>query len=183
MIAKRRVDFVTGNINSYARILNGPAQLEKIKTYNQLAASIAELQRDREERKKAARAKKQEQLEERMKNAAEKERKAKDTRDRLLPLCREHVAKGLEHVLSLNLKNSSTSSETDKPDKMQILKHVFGHSEAKTGLKKGRADQILTELIGPAESEPCVEASDEALEGDGGDVMAFPLPPLPGNLV
>ena len=58
MIAKRRVDFVTGNINSYARILNGPAQLEKIKTYNQLAASIAELQRDREERKKAARAKK-----------------------------------------------------------------------------------------------------------------------------
>ena len=121
-----------------------------------------------------------------MKNAAEKERKAKDARDRLLPLCREHVAKGLEHVLSLNLKNlknSSTSSETDKPDKMQILKHVFGHAEAKTGLRKDRADQILTELIGPAESEPCIEASDEALEGDGGDVMAFPLPPLPGNLV
>ena len=64
-----------------------------------------------------------------------------------------------------------------------LREHVFGHSEAKTGLKKGRADQILTELIGPAEGEPCVEALDEALEGDGGDVMAFPLPPLPGNLV
>ena len=62
VIAKRLVDFVTGNINSYARILNGPAQLEKIKTYNQLAASIAELQRDREERKKAARAKKRSSL-------------------------------------------------------------------------------------------------------------------------
>ena len=31
VIAKRRIDFVTGNINRYARISNDPAQLEKIK--------------------------------------------------------------------------------------------------------------------------------------------------------
>ena len=54
MIAKRRVDFVTGNINRYARILNGPVQLENIKTFNQLAASIAELQQDMDEKKEAA---------------------------------------------------------------------------------------------------------------------------------
>ena len=118
-----------------------------------------------------------------MKNAAEKERKAKDTRDRLLPLCREHVAKGLEHVLSLNLKNSSTSSEQDKPDKIQILKHVFDHPEAKSSLKRDRANELLRELMSSPESEPCAEASDEAFDGNGADVMAFPLPPLPGNLV
>ena len=41
VIANRRIDSITGN--SYARILSGPTQLEKIKTYNQLSASIAQL--------------------------------------------------------------------------------------------------------------------------------------------
>ncbi len=40
-IAKRRIDFMTGNVNSYARILNGPAQLDSISTYNNLAASLS----------------------------------------------------------------------------------------------------------------------------------------------
>ena len=31
IIAKRRIDIVTGNVNSYARMLNGPTQLEKSK--------------------------------------------------------------------------------------------------------------------------------------------------------
>jgi hypothetical protein len=47
VIAKRRIDIVTGNINSYARVLNGPHQLEKIKTYNELAATMAVLKEER----------------------------------------------------------------------------------------------------------------------------------------
>ena len=61
-IAKRRVDFVSGNVNSYARILNGPAQLERIKTYNQLSASIAQLQRERDEQKLATKAQKKKMI-------------------------------------------------------------------------------------------------------------------------
>jgi hypothetical protein len=38
-IVKRRIDFMTGNVNSYLRILNGPAQLDSNSTYNNLAAS------------------------------------------------------------------------------------------------------------------------------------------------
>jgi hypothetical protein len=33
---------MTGNVNSYALILNGPSQLDSIKTYNDLAASLSE---------------------------------------------------------------------------------------------------------------------------------------------
>ena len=40
-IAKRRINFMTGNVNSYTRILNGPAQLDSISTYNNLAASLS----------------------------------------------------------------------------------------------------------------------------------------------
>ena len=31
VIAKRRIDMVSGNVSSYARVLNGPHQLEKIR--------------------------------------------------------------------------------------------------------------------------------------------------------
>ena len=44
-IARRRIDFISGNVNSYARILNGPVQLDKIRTYNNLTASLSEYQR------------------------------------------------------------------------------------------------------------------------------------------
>jgi hypothetical protein len=40
-IAKRRIDFMTGNVNSYVLILNGPAQLDSISMYNNLAASLS----------------------------------------------------------------------------------------------------------------------------------------------
>ena len=32
----------TGNVCSYARVLNGPQQVEKIKTFNELAATMAQ---------------------------------------------------------------------------------------------------------------------------------------------
>ena len=54
VIAKRRVDVVAGNVQSYARILNGPAQLQKIKTFNQLAASMAEYKREKTDKEEKA---------------------------------------------------------------------------------------------------------------------------------
>ena len=100
-----------------------------------------------------------------------------------VPICKEHVAKGLRHVLSLSVKNGSKSSDSDKPDKLQILKHVFDHPEAKSSLKKGRADQLLKELIPSAGSEPCAEDVDEVIKDTGRDVMNFPLPPPPPGLL
>ena len=40
----RRIDFISGNVNSYALIINGSHQLKLIKTLNDLATSIAVLQ-------------------------------------------------------------------------------------------------------------------------------------------
>ena len=48
VIVKRRVDFVAGHINSYTCMLNGQKDIEKIKTYNQLASSIAELRKEQD---------------------------------------------------------------------------------------------------------------------------------------
>ena len=47
LIAKHRIEFIKGNVNSYARILNGPQQPEKIKTFNDLSASIPAFQKEK----------------------------------------------------------------------------------------------------------------------------------------
>lgn len=102
-IAKRRVDMVSGNVNSYARILNGPEQIESIKTYNQLAASMAIVRRERDERNEAAKEKKKQDEAKKASKKAEKQQKELEDMQRLGPICEEHVGKGLDHVLGLKV--------------------------------------------------------------------------------
>jgi hypothetical protein len=45
-VAKRRIDLISGNVNSYARILNDPARLEMIQDVNKMTAAVAEVSAD-----------------------------------------------------------------------------------------------------------------------------------------
>ena len=188
-IARRRIDFVTGNVNSYARILNGPAQIEKIKTYNQLSASIAQLQRDREANTEASRAQKKKVDLEKAAKKLEKEREAKELHYKLLPSCQEHVQQGLLHVLVLKLG-----------PKRDILKHVYAHEEAKSSLRLPRANELLRLQFSAADGTNASENyNDNELQNgsggedgnangmyvgeavvDDGDVAMIPMPLLPG---
>jgi len=103
VIAKRRIDMVTGNINRYARVLNGPHQLEKIRTYNELAATMAVLKTEKEQQQKEQREKKKKEDEEKAARRAEKESAAITKAAELEPVCKGHVEKGIAHVLSLTL--------------------------------------------------------------------------------
>ena len=135
-IARRRIDIVTGNVNSYARILNGPTQLEKLKTYNQLAASMAEIQKEKDEKNEASRAEKKIAAVEKAAKKLQKEQKAREEHVRLFPICSQHVALGLGHMLSLTV-----------PQKVAILKHVYNHPEAKKSLKMADANQYLKDVM------------------------------------
>ena len=53
-IAKRRTDVVTGNINSYARVCNGPDQLKQLQQYNKLIASLSALNTEDQEQAELA---------------------------------------------------------------------------------------------------------------------------------
>ncbi len=48
-IAKRCICFISNDVNSYARILNGPPQLQQIGEFNELAANISALQLEKKE--------------------------------------------------------------------------------------------------------------------------------------
>ena len=76
----------------------------------------------------------------------ESDQKAKAEYDRLLPICKEHVARGIAHVLQLNLNNSSPS---EVPSKIDILRHVFERKEANSSLRLQRANRLLEDLLHP----------------------------------
>jgi hypothetical protein len=98
-IAKRRIDFMSGNVNSYARILNGPAQLANIKTYNDLAASLVEYNNEVQEQKAVGLAAKKKADKDTKAKKAEREKLTEEQRILLEPVCAKHVAKGLTHCL------------------------------------------------------------------------------------
>ena len=56
--AKRKRDFVTGNINSYSRILNDEKNLEKFQDYTELSVGLEMLNAEKDEKSKEASAKK-----------------------------------------------------------------------------------------------------------------------------
>ena len=136
VVARHRIDFVSGNINSYARILNGPSQLDQITSYNQLAASISKLQQEREEHRRKNQEQKKKGDAEAAANRERREREAREKHDENLPICQALVDKGLDHIMTKTLKV-----------KINILKYVFGHKEAKVHLKAARANAILIELM------------------------------------
>jgi len=121
-IGRRRIDFMTGNVNSYARILNGPAQLELISTYNNLAASLSlsEYHSEVQAQKAIAVAKKQKSIVEKAAKKVLRNTQVAQQRLLLLPICMHHVSGGggLTHCLTLNLNSMR-----------DILKHVFNINE------------------------------------------------------
>jgi hypothetical protein len=52
--AKRKQDFISGNINSYSRIMNDKASMELINDYNGLAASLAMMNAEKDKKKTKA---------------------------------------------------------------------------------------------------------------------------------
>ena len=99
--AKRRIDIISGNIASYSRVLNSEAQLKKIREFNEVAASIAMLNAEKDEKKK----KRDEE-----KKQTDTEKEAKKTkriageagkREELLPDLTADVGKGYDFVKTL----------------------------------------------------------------------------------
>ena len=137
-IAKRRIEFMNGNVNSYARVLNGQAQMESIKNYSELAASIAVYSREMTERENQKQGEKKKSDQEKAEKKRQQELKDKHDRDRLLPGCREDVeVRGLVFVLNCNVLR-----------KKDILKHYFDYSKPMSAIKKTEVDLLIAEYFG-----------------------------------
>ncbi len=157
-VAKRRIDMIEGNVNSYARILNGPQQLEQINVYNDLAASIAVLQKEKDELEARGKLEKRKADEAKATRKEVRNQKMQDEQVELGPGCRDDVDKGLIHVLSLT---------NDR--RKQILRIHFGHT---SGLSKLNAAGTVLELRKYMEAaEFNIERDNQNSAGDGDRVM------------
>ena len=125
---------MTGNVNSYVRILNELAQLDSISVYNNLAASLSEYHSEVQAQKAIVAAKKQQAN---VEKAAKKVLKDKEVEEQHLlniHISTQHVSEGFVHCLILNLA----------PMK-DILKHVLNINES--NMRKPRARERLTEVL------------------------------------
>ena len=75
-IAKRKIDFIDGNINSYSRLLNNPKRLEAIRDHAQLVATVAEVSAEADDQTAKKKLKREKDtLERAQKKAASAEKK------------------------------------------------------------------------------------------------------------
>ena len=95
-LAKRRLDFVSGNVSSYSRLLNGDKRMQELKEVSELTRIVATISEGKAaeaaEKKAAAAKEKEEKAEKKRKEAAEKE----EERQRLLPAAITLVKEFLE---------------------------------------------------------------------------------------
>ena len=163
VIAKRRIEFISGNVNSYARILSGPQQLERIKTFNDLSASIAVLQREKQAEAEKSRKEKKNKEVEKAANKVEKDRVAKEEHAKLSPGCKADVEKGIDWVLLCN-----------NTRRKEILKIHFGYSSGLSKLKMADTERELRKYMGPT-----LEQNETGnTSGESNDVALISLPPL-----
>ena len=83
--AKRKQWFMTGNTNSYSRILNYKKSMELILDYNDMSVGLAMLNAEKETNAKESEAKKVEETVEMAKNKAAKNSEKNNQQNKLLP--------------------------------------------------------------------------------------------------
>lgn len=102
-------------------------------TYNDLAASIAVYNREKEEKEEQRKQEKKKSDEEKAEKKRQQQLKDQEEHDRLLPGCREDVEiRGKLFVLGCNVER-----------KKAILKHYFECSKALYKMKKSELDQEI----------------------------------------
>ena len=151
-IAKRRIDFITGNVSSYCRSLNNPNTLQLIVDTNKLASCLATINESKELAKDAAREKKAAEANKRKskkdQEQVEYERKKAEVYDQLSA----EVSRGLAHVCSLRRK-----------ELQNLLKYYF-EDKTPNQYKMNRTElvKLVIDIIGSKEDE-----TNDSEEGGG----------------
>lgn len=93
LLAKRRLDVITGNVASYSKFLNDPSRLEDLRDHNMLAAVIADHKKEEQDKKKERAEKKRIEEEEKERRKAANAAKEAERRQQLMPTLEAIVSK------------------------------------------------------------------------------------------
>jgi hypothetical protein len=132
-IAKRRINFISGNVESYSRSLNNPRQLAYIEDANKLSATLSTIEAARLQEKDDTKKRKAE--EQKAKKAKKRKQSVafEKTKNELYKGLKEDVSKGLDHIRKLA-----------KPRLEQLAKYYFLDKTPNRSKMKAKA---LLELV------------------------------------
>ncbi len=114
-IAKRRIDFITGNVASYSRSLNNSETLGLISDTNKLASCLATISEAKERAKDAAKEKKVEVEQKKKSKKAKDKEKFESEKAKVYHELDDIVGKGFAHVSGLK----------NKKQLLNLLKYYF----------------------------------------------------------
>ena len=138
-VAKRRIDLMSGNINSYSRLLNDPNRLAMVEDVNKMAAAVAKVSADIDANKRqmteAAAEKATAIAKKKLRKEIEEEAKAEELRPKLEAVLKPFLF-GPETVEGLN-----DLSKTMLQDLIQ-----YYYKKKPTGLRTMKKEDLVVTL-------------------------------------
>jgi hypothetical protein len=125
-IAKRRLDFVDGNVNSYSKVLNNPERLDLIKDRLQLVSTVAQVTAEAQAQIEASKQKKEQEVIKKRQKDREREEKNEKLKQEKLPgvlaMVNKYISKKNELMEETHLQLLMNS---DKELKVSMLKDIM----------------------------------------------------------
>ena len=145
-LAKRRLDFIDGNTNSYAKCLNDPRRLKETRELNELVASVAEVTAEaiKEKAKKKEHKDKEaaDKIAKKAREAAAKEERRLDQ----VPILTAYVDKYTNKAREVNYNTLLKEIKKDKAIKAAVLRDILNDyfKMTKAEVLGAKLPQLLT---------------------------------------
>ena len=122
-IAKRKIDFIEGNVNSYSRQVNNRKKLEAVKDHAQLVATVAEVSAEADDEKARKKLRREKDTAERARKKAALAEKEARKMEEMLPLLNSDVNKYTSRATEI--EHNVLIKEIDK----DLVRHFLQNSD------------------------------------------------------
>ena len=146
-LAKRRLDFIDGNTNSYAKCLNDPRRLKETRELNELVASVAEVTAEAiKEKAKKKEHKDKEAADKIAKKAREAAASKEERRLDQVPILTAYVDKYTNKAREVNYNTLLKEIKKDKAIKAAVLRDILNDyfKMTKAEVLGAKLPQLLT---------------------------------------
>ena len=160
-IAKRKIDLIEGNINSYSRFLNDPKRLDAIKDHNELCAAVVEVSAELENDKSRKKLKRDRDAVEREQKETEAAKEEVKKKEELRPLLTSYVLKYSNRAKEIGA--DELHEEIRKDSSLACLKEIlvyyYNMKKSESNKTKGKVN-LITAFIDKITSQDDVTVED-----------------------
>ena len=145
-LAKRRLDFIDGNTNSYAKCLNDPKRLKETRELNELVASVAEVTAEAIKEKAKKKERKDKEAADKIAKKAREAAAKEERRLERVPILTAYVDKYTNKAREVNYNTLLKEIKKDKAIKAAVLRDILNDyfKMTKAEVLGAKLPQLLT---------------------------------------